>query len=153
MDRSGPTAHQRGGASHGTHPQTAYEVTDLQTAIGLVGAEQGICIALSRLETARGFQRNSTRRQIGFCLARKRRDHENTKVSYFCNWFKLDSTTWANDLPSLGYAPGIPVKDLVAKGYRWVAVNGPYACVTEQDVRQITSDHTDLRELHMVENL
>jgi len=58
-------------------------------------------------------------------------------------------TTWANDLPSLGYSPGIPV----AKGYRWVTVNGPYACVTEQDVRQITSDHTDLRELHMVENL
>ena len=61
--------------------------------------------------------------------------------------------TWADDLPSLGYTPGIPIKDLVAKGYRWVTVNGPYACVTEQDVRQITSDHTDLRELHMVENL
>ena len=65
----------------------------------------------------------------------------------------LTCTTWANDLPSLGYSPGIPVKDLVAKGYRWVTVNGPYACVTEQDVRQITSDHTDLRELQMVENL
>jgi len=62
-------------------------------------------------------------------------------------------TTWANDLPSLGYSPGLPVKDLVAKGYRWVTVNGPYACVTEQEVRQITSDHTDLRELHMVANL
>ena len=62
-------------------------------------------------------------------------------------------TTWAHDLPSLGYSPGIPVKDLVAKGYRWVTVNGPYACVTEQDVRQITSDHSDSRELHMVENL
>ena len=65
----------------------------------------------------------------------------------------LTCTTWANDLPSLGYSPGIPVKDLVAKGYRWVTVNGPYACLTEQDVRQITSDHNDLRELHMVENL
>jgi hypothetical protein len=62
-------------------------------------------------------------------------------------------TNWANDLPSLRYSPGIPVKDLVARRYRWVTVNGPYACVTEQDVRQITSDHTDLRELHMVENL
>jgi hypothetical protein len=65
----------------------------------------------------------------------------------------LTCTTWANDLPSLGYSPGIPVKDLVAKGYRWVAVNGPYACPSEQDVRRITSDHTDLRELHMVESL
>jgi hypothetical protein len=62
-------------------------------------------------------------------------------------------TTWANDLPSPGYSPEIPVKDLVAKGYRWVTRNGPYACVTEQDVRQIRGDHTDLRELHMVENL
>jgi hypothetical protein len=65
----------------------------------------------------------------------------------------LTCITWADDLPRLGHAPGIPVKDLVAKGYRWVAVNGPYACATEQDVRQITSDHTDLRELYMVENL
>jgi hypothetical protein len=65
----------------------------------------------------------------------------------------LTCITSADDLPRLGYAPGIPVKDLVAKGYRWVAVNGPYACATEQDVRQITSDHTDLRELYMVENL
>ena len=62
-------------------------------------------------------------------------------------------STWANDLPSLGYSPRISVKDLVANGYRWVTVNGPYACPTEQEVRQITSDHTDLRELHMVENI
>jgi hypothetical protein len=25
-------------------------------------------------------------------------------------------TTWANDLPSLGYSPGIPVKELSSKG-------------------------------------
>ena len=65
----------------------------------------------------------------------------------------LTCTTWANDLPSMGYLPAISVTDLVAKGYRWVTVNGPYACVTEQDLRQITSDHSDSRELQMVENL
>lgn len=65
----------------------------------------------------------------------------------------LTCITWANDLPSLEYSPGIPVKDLVAKAYRWVAINGPYACVSEQDVRRITSDHTDLRELQMIETL
>jgi hypothetical protein len=65
----------------------------------------------------------------------------------------LTCTTWASGWPSLGYSPEIPVEDLVAKGYRWVTVNGPYACVTEQEVLQITSDHTDLRELHMVEDL
>jgi hypothetical protein len=65
----------------------------------------------------------------------------------------LTCTTWANDLPSLRYSPRISVEDLVANGYRWVTVNGPYACATEQDLRRITSNHTDLRELHMVENL
>jgi hypothetical protein len=65
----------------------------------------------------------------------------------------LTCTTWADDLPQIGYSVRTPVKDLIAKGYRWVAVNGPYACATEQDLRRITSDHTDSRELHMVENL
>jgi hypothetical protein len=65
----------------------------------------------------------------------------------------LTCTTWASDLPSLGYSRRISVEDLVAKGYRWVTVNGPYACATEQDLRRITSDHTGLREVHMVENL
>jgi hypothetical protein len=27
--------------------------------------------------------------------------------------------------------------DLVAKGYRWVTVDGPYACVSKDDLRQI----------------
>ena len=62
-------------------------------------------------------------------------------------------TTWASDLPRTGYSPGIRLKDLVAEGYRWVTVDAQYACVTEEDVRRITSDHTNLRELHMVENL
>jgi hypothetical protein len=65
----------------------------------------------------------------------------------------LTCTTCADDLPQIGYSVRTPVKDLVAKGYRWVAVNGPYACATEQDLRRITSDHTDSTELHMVENL
>jgi hypothetical protein len=29
----------------------------------------------------------------------------------------------------------VDYKDLTAKGYRWVTVNGPYACTTEQAVR------------------
>jgi LysR family transcriptional regulator, benzoate and cis,cis-muconate-responsive activator of ben and cat genes len=32
-------------SDHGVHPKTVYEVTDLQTALGLVAADQGICIA------------------------------------------------------------------------------------------------------------
>ena len=43
-------------------------------------------------------------------------------------------------------------EDLAAKGYRWVTVNGPYACATEQELREITNDHTDATELQMVED-
>ena len=32
----------------------------------------------------------------------------------------------ADDLPSIGYSERTPVKDLAAKGYRWVTVDGPY---------------------------
>jgi hypothetical protein len=58
----------------------------------------------------------------------------------------------ADDLPQIGYSQNIPVKDLVAKGYRWVTVDGPFACATEQEVRKITSNRTDLVELQMVED-
>ena len=40
-------------------------------------------------------------------------------------------------------------QDLAAKGYRWVTVNGPYACPTEQEVRQVTGDPTDLHQITM----
>jgi hypothetical protein len=39
------------------------------------------------------------------------------------------------------------------KGYRWVTVNGPYACTTEQEVRRITNNRTDATELQMVEDI
>ena len=58
----------------------------------------------------------------------------------------------AGDLPQMGNIPRIPVKELVGKGYRWATVNGPYACATEREVRQIANDRSDLTELHMVED-
>ena len=63
----------------------------------------------------------------------------------------LTGTALADDLPQIGYSERIPIKDLAAKGYRWVTADGPYACVTEEEVRKITSSRTDLAELHMVE--
>jgi hypothetical protein len=63
----------------------------------------------------------------------------------------LMGITWADGLPKMGYSAGSSVKDLVAKGYRWITVDGPYACVKEQEVRQITSSRTDLMELSLVE--
>ena len=43
-------------------------------------------------------------------------------------------------------------QDLAAKGYRWVTVNGPYACPSEQEVRHVTGDPTDATEMQMVED-
>jgi len=58
--------------------------------------------------------------------------------------------TRADGLPKIGYTSGRSAKDLVAKGYRWVTVDGPYAGAKQQEVRQITS-RTDLTELSLVE--
>ena len=42
---------------------------------------------------------------------------------------------------------------LAAKGYRWVTINGPYACTAQQDAKRITAHHTDAIELQVVENI
>ncbi len=44
-------------------------------------------------------------------------------------------------------------KDLAAQGYRWVTVNGPYACETEQDLQRIVAHHSDATELEAVQNI
>ena len=57
---------------------------------------------------------------------------------------------------SFGFTCAAPAADfdqLQAQGYRWVTVDGPFACTTEQEVQQITSHRTDQTELQMVENL
>jgi hypothetical protein len=46
-----------------------------------------------------------------------------------------------------------PYKDLAAQGYRWVIVDGPYACPSKDDLREITRNHTDRIELEMVQEL
>jgi hypothetical protein len=46
-----------------------------------------------------------------------------------------------------------PYKDLAAQGYRWVAVDGPYACPSKDDLREIVKHRTDRAELEMVQDL
>jgi len=47
-----------------------------------------------------------------------------------------------------------PYKDLATQGYRWVSVDGPYACRSKDDLREISKQRTrtDL-ELKMVQEL
>ena len=52
------------------------------------------------------------------------------------------STTWARDY-----------QDLIDEGYRWVSLDGPFACPSKKDLRKITSEPSDTNELHMVEQV
>ncbi|MEY2605125.1 MAG: hypothetical protein QOH31_2938 [Verrucomicrobiota bacterium] len=40
--------------------------------------------------------------------------------------------------------------DYVAKGYRWVTVDGPFACVSKDDLRQIIRNRNTEKELEMI---
>jgi hypothetical protein len=40
-----------------------------------------------------------------------------------------------------------------ANEYRWIVVDGPYACPSKEDLHQITKNRTDETELQMVEQL
>jgi hypothetical protein len=42
---------------------------------------------------------------------------------------------------------------LAAQGYRWVTVDGPYACTTERDVQRMIGHRTDATELQVVEDI
>jgi hypothetical protein len=55
---------------------------------------------------------------------------------------------------SLGLVPQTfanSYSDLADQGYRWVAVNGPYACTNEKEVRRILDHHTDAVELQVMQ--
>ena len=41
--------------------------------------------------------------------------------------------------------------DLIKQGYRWVAVDGPLACVSKDDLRQMVGKPSDELTLKMVE--
>jgi hypothetical protein len=42
---------------------------------------------------------------------------------------------------------------LAAQGYRWVTVNGPYACTRQQNAQHIVKDDTDEAELKVVQSV
>jgi hypothetical protein len=43
--------------------------------------------------------------------------------------------------------------DLVKKGYRWIASDGPFACHSRDDLQRIIKDQSDANKLEMVEEL
>ena len=43
--------------------------------------------------------------------------------------------------------------DLVAQGFRWANISGPYACVSKDDVRRMVNTRSDELKLKMVEQV
>ncbi|MGA8658919.1 MAG: hypothetical protein WB586_22540 [Chthoniobacterales bacterium] len=41
--------------------------------------------------------------------------------------------------------------DLVAKGYRWVTTDGPFACAAKDDVHRIIKNQSDENALRMLQ--
>jgi hypothetical protein len=60
-------------------------------------------------------------------------------------------TTFAFFLMLNGFAASYG--DLLKQGYRWVTVDGPYACVSVDDLRKITRGGGDDLQLKLVEQL
>ena len=54
-------------------------------------------------------------------------------------------------LASAGLA--VNYDDWIRQGYRWVTADGPFACVSKDDLRLITKDRSDGLELKMIEQL
>jgi hypothetical protein len=59
----------------------------------------------------------------------------------------------AASLALIGNALADDPGTLVAQGYRWVNVNGPYACTAEQDVQRLVDHRTDATELEVIQNI
>lgn len=57
----------------------------------------------------------------------------------------------AAGLASAGLA--VNYDDWIRQGYRWVIADGPFACVSKDDLRLITKERTDELELKMIEQL
>jgi len=58
----------------------------------------------------------------------------------------------ATSLALKGLAYADESGNLAAQGYRWVLVDGPYACATQEYLEQITARRTDAAELRVIED-
>ena len=61
------------------------------------------------------------------------------------------SVTFVFRLTCSGLA--VNYSDLAAQGYRWITIDGPYACLSKDDLRRSVRNHTDATELQMIDEL
>ena len=65
----------------------------------------------------------------------------------------LLATAGAVALGPVSTALATNYNDLVAQGYRWATVDGPYASPSKDDLRQILKEYSEDKELELVEQL
>ena len=73
---------------------------------------------------------------------------ENQKLMKLAIFFVI-----AASLALIGKALADQYDTLAAQGYRWVNVNGPYACTSEEHVEGLVAHRTDATELEVVQNI
>jgi hypothetical protein len=54
---------------------------------------------------------------------------------------------------SISTALAADYDNLIERGYRWVTVNGPYACPTRDDLREIVKNYGDEKQLDLAKQL
>ena len=70
-----------------------------------------------------------------------------------CSRLLLAVTAGAVALGPVSTALATNYYDLVAQGYRWATVDGPYASPAKDDLRQILKGYSEDKELELVEQL
>jgi hypothetical protein len=70
-----------------------------------------------------------------------------------CARLLLAVTAGAVALGTVSTALATNYYDLVAQGYRWATVDGPYASPAKDDLRQILKGYSEDKELELVEQL
>ena len=70
-----------------------------------------------------------------------------------CSRLLLGALIGAVALGSVSTALAADYDNLVARGYRWVTVDGPYACPTQGDLREIAKNYSDEKELELAQQL
>ena len=77
------------------------------------------------------------------------------QVAVFKEWMRLLTPLSVTAVLAGTVSAGLatPSNALVAQGYRWVTVDGPYGCPSKADLPQITKHRSDKTELEMVEHL
>jgi hypothetical protein len=70
-----------------------------------------------------------------------------------CSRSLLGALIGAVAVGSISTALAADYDNLIERGYRWVTVDGPYACPTQDDLREIVKNYSDEKQLELAKQL